>query len=296
MEIRISFSARQERRILRLMEVRKAKNEEVFDYEVRKIGAESYVAERLFLMGIEKLIQNPVEYTHTYTKSKVRIHSFYKTPKKYTELYGENDCEGKIEVKIKDKNTGEFQTKVKYKIEPKILIESEEEVIDFLTKIYIGKGDKMFKDKKITEVEKEEKKQEVLEWFCTKIIRYELNLLIKKYQEDETIRTVLHNKRLLKLSDEIDFSKIKTSTIYEDILRLIDSNRSRNSNREVSRRIINEYPSLGKRSTYLKTKIKQIYTSVSQEQNLTSTDAYIDCVYEECLKQLIEEGIVNSDK
>ncbi len=294
MEIRTSFSVRQERRILRFMKARKKKNEEVFDYEARKIGAESYVAERLFLMGIEKLIQNPVEYTYTYTKSNVRIHSFYKTPKKYTELYGEDDCEGKIEVKIKDKNTGKFQTEVKYKIEPKILIESEEEVIDFLTKIYIGKDDEMLKDKKMTEVEKEEKKHEDLELLCTKIIRYELNLLLERYQKDEIIRTVLHNKKLLKLSDEIDFSKIKTSTIYEDILRLTDPNRSRDTKREVSRRIRSEYPSLRERKPYLEAKIKQVYTSAPQ--NLLSTDSYIDYVYEECLKQLIEKGIVNSDK
>ena len=323
MLLSISFDVREERKILKVMKVRKARNEDIRDYEARKIGAEVYVAERLFLMGIEKLIQNPVKYTHAYTMSGKRIHAFYKSSAKFIERYGNEGIEefkaggmaegweetGSKEA-VGDKSALETQEERKYKIESQVLIEPEDEVIDFLIKIYMGKSEegvidflttlytrkncKGSKNIKLSENQMEVIKQETLEWLCARIIRYELDLLIKKYQADELLKAAIHNQRLFKLGKEFDFSKLRTGIIYDDIRRLSDSNRNRDTKREVSRRIRNEYPSLRERKPYLEVKINQVYTSAPQ--NLLSTDSYIDYVYEECLKQLIEDGIVNSDK
>ena len=285
-DIRVSFTNRQECKIWKIMGVHKSRSKDKSDYYEDEITvAESYVANRLFLIGIEKLIQNPLEYTNTYTKANERIHTFYKSPKKYAERYGEDDSEGKVETEFKDKNTGESHKEVKYKKEFNVPVKAEDEVIEFLMKIYIRKNKNM----------SEEERQEALEKYCTKIVRYEFNLLTKKYQNNKNLKNFLDNKELFKLSDKVDFKKFKTGTLYEDIRGLSNSNRSRDVKNEVFRRLTVKYPLLKEKSAYLKNKIKNVYAS-APKNSLLLTDSYIDYVFEKCLKQLKEEGIDNLSK
>lgn len=133
--------------------------------------------------------------------------------------------------------------------------------------------------------------------YITKIIRYELDILLAEYKTNNNIFSeVLSNKNRYMSSKDYKTLEAEVRKTWIAINKLKDSNCSRNTRSGVFRRLIGNHPSLSERGDYLEKKIKQIYTSVSQEQNLTSTDAYIDCVYEECLKQLIEEGLVNSGK
>jgi len=288
--IRVLFTVRQERKILKIMGVRKSKSEDECSYDNRKRGIESEVAKILFNIGVEKLIHAPVEYTRTYTLSDMRLNTFYKNSQRYVDRYGDDDSEEKVEFNVVDKNNGVIQKNVKYKKEFDVSIDIEDKIIDFLIKIYIDKNHKMYGINDIML----DKKQEAVDILCTKIIRYEASILIDSYEDGKIIKMVLENHKLLKLSNKIDVAKIKTATIYENIRGINDPNRSRDTKREVFRRLKGEYPLLIDKKLYLKDMIKQVYTTVPK--NMSSTAAYINYVYEECLKQLNEQSIINSDK
>lgn len=288
--IRVLFTVRQERKILKIMGVRKSKSEDECNYENRKRGIESEVAKSLFMIGFEKLIQAPVVYTRTYTLSDMRLNTFYKNSQRYVDRYGDDDGEEKVEFNVMDKKNGVIKKNVKYKKEFDVSIDIDDKIIDFLIKIYIDKNHKV---SGISDIMLD-KKQEDLDVLCTKIIRYEASILLENYEKDRTIKLVLENHKLLKFSDKIDFAKIKTATIYENIHRINDPNRSRDTKREVFRRLKGEYPLLIDKKLYLQDMIKQVYTTVPK--NMLSTVAYINYVYEECMKQLNEQNIINSDK
>lgn len=288
--IRVLFTVRQERKILKIMGVRKSKSEDERRYDNRKRGIESEVAKSLFIIGFEKLIQAPVDYTRTYTLSNMRLNTFYKNSQRYVDRYGDDDSKEKVEFNVVDKNSGVIEKNVKFKKEFDVSIDIEDKIIDYLIKIYIDKNHKISGINDIIL----DRKQEDLDVLCTKIIRYEASILLESYEKDKTIKMVLENHKLYKLRDKIDITRIKTATIYEDIRRINDPNRSRDTKREVFRRLKGEYPLLVDKKLYLEDMIKQVYTTVPK--NMSSTVAYTNYVYEECLKQLNEQNIINSDK
>lgn len=131
--------------------------------------------------------------------------------------------------------------------------------------------------------------------YITRIIRYELDILLAEYETNNNIFSeVLSDKNRYMSSKDYKTLESEERKIRIVINKLKDSNRSRDTRSEVFRRLIDKHPSLFEKEEYLKNKIKQIY--ISAPKDLLFTNSYINYVYEECLKQLIKEELVNSSK